>query len=39
VMFENPADDVITFRQCASKCAWRFEDQSIGFGAGSVLRK
>ena len=37
--FENPADDVITFRQCAGKSAWFFGDQNIGLGACSVMRK
>jgi len=39
VKFENPADDVITFRQCAGKSAWFFGDQNIGLGACSVMRK
>jgi hypothetical protein len=39
VMFENPADDVITFRQCAGKYAWFFEVQNIGSIAGTVMRK
>jgi hypothetical protein len=38
-MFENPADDVITFRQRAGKCAWLCEDHNLGLAAGSVMRK
>ena len=38
-MFENPADDVITFQQCAGKYASFCEFQKIGSGAGSALRK